>query len=136
MTTTAFASVEGPVRDWLRTENLTGIGARVYVGLPTDATFPAIEVTLLDGGIRPGEVPHAHALFSFSVWAGDKSDRVAVSDAAWALASLLQSTNYADLDDGLRFMGAELQLGPVPRFDPDGLPRYVVDAALTLVKVA
>lgn len=136
MSTTLFGSIEAPVRDWLRGEAIAGIDARVYLGLPTDATYPAIEVTLLDGGIAAGETPVANAAFSFSVWAGSKSDRATVDAAAWALASLLQSTNRADLDDGLRLMGAQLILGPVPRFDPDGLPRYVIDAALTLVKVA
>lgn len=136
MTTTLFTSVEQPVRDWLRTVALDGIDDRVYVGLPTDATYPAIEVTLIDGGIATGETPVANAAFSFSVWAGTKADRTVVADAAWALASLLQSTNRAELDDGVRLMGAQITLGPVPRFDADGLPRYMLDAALTLVKVA
>lgn len=136
MSTTLFTSFEAPVRDWLRTVALTGIGARVYVGLPTDATFPAIEVTLLDGGVMPGEAPVANAMFSFSVWAGDKSDRTTVASAAWALASLLQSTVTTDLGGGVRLLGCQVVLGPIPRFDADGLPRYMVDAALTLVKVA
>lgn len=129
--TTLFADVERPVRGWLRTQALSGISSRVYVGLPGDATFPAIEITLLDGGIMAGEAPVADVAFTFSVWAGDTSQRGDVADAAWALASLLQSTTHAVLD-GLVLLGSRVTLGPVPRFDADGTPRYHLDAVLTL----
>lgn len=138
MTLTAFTNVERPVRDWLQSQSITGIGARVYVGLPNDATLPAIEQTLIDGGVAPGEAPIANAFFSFSAWGAGTSgpERIAAETAAWALASLLQTTNYAALDDDLRLFGAQIVLGPTPRFDADGTPRYVVDAVLTLVKTA
>ncbi len=130
--TTLFADVEKPVRDWLRDQALSGVSDRVYVGLPNDATFPALEVALVDGGVQPGEAPIADVLFSFSVWAGDVSQRTTVAAVAWALASLLQSTTHADLTGGLTLLGARVLVGPVPRFDPDGTPRYLLDAALTV----
>ena len=138
MSTDLFTPVEGPVRDWLRTASLPGVEDRVYVGLPGDATFPAVEVTLIDSGIQPGEAPVAHAMFSFSVWAAGATgaQKTAAAAAAYALASLLLSTNHADLDDGLVLMGSEIVLGPLPRTDPDGTGRYQLDAALTLVKAA
>lgn len=131
-----FVDVERPVRDWLRTQAITNIGARVYIGLPSDASFPALEITLLDGGIQPGETPLADALFSFSAW-GENPDTESpdIQDAIWSLAALLQSTNHAALDSTLVLMGAQIVLGPVPRIDDDGTPRYLLDAALT-VRVA
>lgn len=129
--TAVLIDVEQPVRDWLRGQSLTNIGARVYVGVPNDATYPLIDVRLLDGGITESATPMAVPLFSFSVWGNSKADRVAVRDAAWALAELLQSTDYAALT-GLALLSAQVVLGPVPQFDPDGTPRYVLDAALTV----
>lgn len=130
--TAVLVDVERPVRDWLRGVSLTDLGARVYVGLPTEVTYPALDVLLLDGGIQPGEAPLAEALFTFSVWGDRATPRTTVSGVAWALASLLQATNYAVLDSTLVLMGARIVLGPVPRFDPDGTPRYLLDAALTV----
>lgn len=134
-TLTAFADVEQPVRDWLRTCTITNVSDRVYVGLPKDATLPAIDQTLLDGGIPRGEAPVADASFSFSVW-GSKDLRAETAAAAWAFVSLLHTVRHEDLGDGLMLRGAQIVLGPQPRFDPDGTPRYVIDATLTLVKVA
>jgi hypothetical protein len=136
MSTTLFTALEGPVRDWLRTQSITS--TRVYVGLPADATFPAVEVTLIDSGIEDTEAPIAHAMFSFSVWAAGTTgaQKTAAASAAYALASLLLSTNHAVLDDDLVLMGSQIALGPSPRYDPDGTPRYVIEAALTLVKTA
>jgi hypothetical protein len=92
----------------------------------------------MDGGIQPGEAPVANALFTFSVWGADTSAaaKSAAKAGAWALASLFLSTNHADLDDGLTLMGVSIVTGPVPRYDPDGTPRYQIDAALALVKAA
>lgn len=131
---TAFVSVEQPVRDWLRAQGLD-VADRVDIGLRKDATYPAVEQTLLDGGIPRGEAPVADAYFSFSVW-GTKALRAETSDAAWQLASLLHTVRHVDLGDGLRLLGAQIVLGPQPRFDADGTPRYVIDAVLTLVKAA
>lgn len=125
-----FVDVETPVRDWLRTVNLSGIGERVYVGLPAGATLLALEVSLLDGGITAGEAPVADTQFSFSVW-GEKSQRAAAASAAWSLVSVLHSVRSTPLST-LTLLGARVVLGPVPRFDPDGTPRYLLDAALTV----
>ena len=138
MSTDLFVDVESPVRDWLRTESVPFVEDRVYIGLPNGVTFPALEMMLMDGGIEPGEAPVANALFSFSVWGEDASaaSRSAAKAGAWALVSLFVSTNHADLDDGLTLMGVRIVTGPTPRYDPDGTPRYQIDAALTLVKAA
>lgn len=130
MTTDLYRDVERPVRDWLRSVNLDDVGTRVYVGLPGDATLPAIEVGLVDGGVQPGEAPYTSTLFQFSIW-GTKDQRTTIAGIAWALVSLLQSTDYADLTT-LKLFSAVIVTGPVPRYDPDGSPRYVIDAALTL----
>lgn len=132
MTTDLFAPVEAPVRDWVRGLNLAGIANRVYVGVPNDATYPLIDCQLLDGGVLPGEAPVMHALFSFSVWGNDTSMSEAVRTAAFALVSELQSVRFADLGTH-RMSGVEVVLGPRRQYDPDGTPRYVIDAAFTLV---
>ena len=129
--TTTFVDVERPVRDWLRTQAVAGLGARVYVGVPTGATYPLLGMELIDGGVMPGEAPVADALFQFSVWGNTNQDRAAVQAAAWALVAVLQATNHAILD-GLVLLGARIVTGPVPRYDADGTPRYLIDAALTL----
>lgn len=131
MTAAVFTDVERPIRDWLRSAAISGISRRVYVGLPGDTMFPAIEMTLLDGGIQPGDAPVCDVAVSFSVWGADASQRNTVADAAWALASLLHTTNHAQLD-GLVLLGARVVSGPVPRYDADGTPRYVLDAAITV----
>lgn len=129
--TDLFVDVETPVRDWLRTQGLNGVSERVYVGLPAGAVLPAIEVTLLDGGITASEAPVADASFSFSVW-GERTQRPTVASVAWALASLLHTVRTTDLSTTLALLGARVTLGPVPRFDADGTPRYLLDAALTV----
>jgi hypothetical protein len=129
--TTTFVDVERPVRDWLRTQSVTGLAERVYVGVPSGATYPLLGMELIDGGVQPGDAPVADALIQFSVWGNTAADRTAVQAAAWALVAVLQATNHAVLD-GLVLLGARIVTGPVPRFDPDGTPRYLIDAALTL----
>jgi len=129
--TAVLVDVEQPVRDWLRTMNLTGVGSRVYVGIPTGAAYPLLDVQLLDGGIQPSATPLAVPLFTFSVWGDNRSQRGTVKDAAWALADLLQDVGAATLT-GCVLLDAQVVLGPVPRFDPDGAPRYLLDAALTI----
>lgn len=129
--TVTFVDVERPIRDWVRDQNLDDIGERVFVGLPTGATFPAISMTLVDGGVLPGDAPVADCLVQFSVWSDSPQGRSTVQPIAWALVALLQATNHASLD-GLVLLGARVITGPVPRFDPDGTPRYVIDAAMTV----
>ncbi len=133
--TATLVDVERPVRDWLRGRSLA-VGSRVYIGIPSGATYPCIDMMLIDGGVQPGSTPLASPSFSFSVWGdGPNADRPALAACAWALADLLRSTDYAVLDSTLVLTGAVIQTGPLPRFDPDGTPRYLLDAALT-VKVS
>jgi hypothetical protein len=130
--TATLVDVERPVRDWLRTQSLA-VDERVYIGVPAGATYPAIDMTLIDGGVLPGDFSLAAPSFSFSVWGdGPNADRPALASCAWALADLLHTTNYAVLDSTLVLVGAVIQTGPLPRFDPDGTPRYLLDAALTV----
>lgn len=129
--TTTFVDVERPIRDWLRDLTVAGADDRIYVGVPTGATYPLIGMELVDGGVQPGDAPVADALIQFSVWGNSAQDRAAVQACAWALVAILQATNHAILD-GLVLLGARVVTGPVPRFDPDGTPRYLVDGALTV----
>ncbi len=125
-----FVDTEGPVRNWLQTQAIDGIGTRVFLGLPTRCTFPALDVALLDGGIQPGETPLADALFTFSAWGGT---RIQAAAAAYSLCSRLLSTPAGTaLGSTLVFMGAQITLGPVFQPDDDGKPRYIVDAAITV----
>lgn len=134
--TATFTDVERPVRDWLRTESLDGIGQRVYLGVPGDATYPLIDISLVDGGVQPGDTPLAVPLFQFSVWGdGPNADRASLQAIAWALVGVLQATNYAASGDAA-LMGVEVVSGPVPRYDPDGTPRYVIEAAIAMKVIA
>lgn len=135
MTTATFADVERPVRDWLRTQNLDVIGQRVYLGAPTDATYPLIDITLVDGGVDTN-VALATPLFQFSVWGdGPGADRAELQGIAWALVALIQATDYAEsLTHAL--MGATVNVGPVPRYDADGTPRYLIEAAISMKVIA
>lgn len=127
--TATFVDCERPIRDWLRTANVGGIGSRVYVGLPTDVTYPALDMSLVDGGIDPGEAPVANALISFSAWA---DTRPAASEVIWALVDLLHSSRYVVLDSTLRLLGVRIVTGPIPRYDADGFHRFILDAALAV----
>lgn len=118
---------EKPIRDWLRSQSIEGVDGRVYVDLPTDVTYPAVSLALVDGGIAPGEAPTANCLVSFSVWA---PTRVVTQAAAWSLVSILESLRFVHLDSTLDCLGAQVVTGPVPRTEPDGFNRFVIDAAL------
>lgn len=134
--TATFVDVERPVRDWLRTADLDGIDQRVYLGVPERATYPLVDIALVDGGVQPGPTPLAVPLFQFSVWGdGPTADRATLQGIAWALVALLQGTDYA-ASDGSALMGIELISGPVPRYDPDGTPRYLLEAAIAMKVIA
>ena len=123
--------VEGPIRAYLRALAITGIGTRVFLGVPERATYPLVDMTLLDGGVQPGESPLAAVYVSCSVWGGA---RQATAAAAWDLVSKLEST-ASGTPFGLTLvcMGASVVLGPLWRPDPaDGRPRYIVDAQITV----
>lgn len=129
MNTATYVDVEGPVRAWLRGLNLNDVGARVFIGLPERNAFPAISLALIDGRLDAGEAPLANPVITFSVWGGSRSQAAAI---VWALCSAIGSVRSVDLTS-LRLMGAEVITGPVFRPDPDGKPRYVVDAAFAVV---
>lgn len=130
MTLKALPDVEGPIRAWIRSLNLNDVGSRVFLGLPERCTFPALEMTLIDGGIQPGEVPLADVLMSFNVWGGTRQQAAAI---AWALASAVESlTAGTTFDSTLAGMGGQVVTGPLFRPDPDNKPRYLLDVALTV----
>lgn len=131
MNTRTFVDPEAAVRDWLKNQ-ITGIGDRVFLSLPERVTLPAVDLLMLDGGIDSSEAPLAHVLFTFSAW-GRKGNRPEAAAAIWSLASVLNSTQGGTLlSANVAFMGAQMIAGPSFRPDPDGTPRYVLDAALTL----
>lgn len=131
MNTETFVDVEGPVRAWVRTLNLPHVSTRVFLGLPERCTFPALDMQLMDGGTQgTSEAPLANPLFTFSVW-GTKQQRVDIAQTAWALCSAIRTLRYTTVD-GLVLLGGQIVLGPLPRWDPDGTPRYQLDASLAL----
>jgi hypothetical protein len=129
MTAKTLPDVEGPIRTWARALNLTNVGTRVFLGLPERCTFPAIDMTLLDGGFQPGEAPLANVLVSFSVWGGTRQQ---AASGAWALASAIESLRATTFDSTLTGMVGQVVTGPLFRPDPDKKPRYLVDASLTV----
>lgn len=129
MNTAVYVDVEGPIRAWVRALNLTDIDSRVFIGLPERNAFPAISLALIGGNVDSGEAPLANPEISFSVWGGS---RLQASTIAWALCSAIASIRSVDLTT-LRVMGAEVISVPNFRPEPDGKPRYVVDAAFAVV---
>lgn len=131
--TKTFVEVEGPVRAWLRAQALSGIGSRVFFGVPDGATFPLITLALLDGAPQAGEAPLADPIISFDVWGGSKAE---ASAAAWSLVGAVESIAAGtplDSPETLRCEGASVVLGPAFRPDPaDDKPRYVVDVMFTV----
>jgi len=123
-----FVDVEQPIRDWLRGQSVTGVGARCYVGLPQGVTYPAISLALLDGGIDLGEAPIANALVSFSVWAATRPEAQA---AAWSLVSKIQSLRTVLMSTAI-CQTAQVTAGPTPRTEPDGFERFVIDAVFCM----
>ncbi len=123
-----YVDVEKPIRDWLRGQSVTGVGARVYVDLPNGVTYPAISMALLDGGIDTSEAPIANALLTFSVWAESRTEAQA---AAWSLVSKIQSLRYASMTTAV-CQTAQVSLGPIYRPDPDGFARFVLDAVFSM----
>lgn len=128
MTATLYVDVERPVRAWLRS-NLTSASGRVFLALPERCAYPALEMSLVDGGIDPSEAPVANALFQFSAWSNRRDE---AADLAWALVDLLHGARTVTLDATLTLLGAQVVTGPVFRPDPDKFSRYIVDAALAV----
>lgn len=129
-----FVDVEKPVRDWLRAQSLTGIGTRVFLGLPERCAYPAADISLIDGGIMAGtETPLADCRFTMSVWGGA---RPATAAASWELASALENMTPGtalDAPTTCYGMGGRVILGPLYRPDPnDNKPRYILDFVVTV----
>lgn len=133
MNTKTFVDVEGPIRAWLRGLSLTGVGSRVFLGLPERCSYPAADLTLLDGGIQAGEAPLADVYLTCSVWGGA---RPAAADAAWEIANAVENLKAGTaLDSPVTCygMGGTVVLGPVYRPDPaDNRARYLLDLLITV----
>ena len=97
--------------------------------MPERCTYPALELSLVDGGIDPGEAPVANALVSFSAW---DTNRAGAAGLAWSLVSVLHSARMEALDGTVTLLGARVVTGPIFRPDPDKFARYVTDAAVSV----
>lgn len=128
MTTTAFVDLEGPLRGWLRTQ-VPELGGRVFLSLPERVIFPAVSMSLLDGGLDLSEAPVAHALVSFSVWSSNRQEAAGV---AWELVSVFHTARMQPLGAAQELLGARVVTGPLFSPDPDGFARYVVDVAVSV----
>jgi hypothetical protein len=122
--------VEGPIRAWVRSLSLTDVDSRVFLGLPERCTFPAVEMTLIDGGFQTGLAPLADVVVSFNVWGGTRQQAASIT---WALGSAIESlASGTTFDSTLAGMGGSVVTGPLFRPDPDNRPRYLLDAAITV----
>lgn len=118
----------GPLKTWLRAQNVDEIGQRVYIGDPTGATLPYVALMLVDGAVDPGEAQMQTPRIQVCVQAATESD---ASDAMWATLTTIDGIK-GNLDATLRAMGARLVLGPIPRLDESG-PRYLAEVEITVV---
>lgn len=143
MGTFVSTDVEGPVRDWLRLQATDALG-RVYLnnpGCPKDGSGnPLSFITLAKVTNAPegGDLRLEWATISFSCWAGKKADASRLgSQLSTLLESLPVGVVMGTAPDDIVFLGASVELGPIPMPDPD-LPgsgqtarsRYVVDVAI------
>lgn len=130
--TKQFVDVEGPVKAWLRAQNIAGVDQRVYIGTPEGAQMPYVTLTLVDAPLDTSEAPVAMAQLQCDVWA---TTAEAAADAVWSLVSKCESiADGTQLDSTLRCCGARRILGPTFRPDPtDGTPRYLTDIEFTVI---
>ena len=127
--TVTFVDPLGPVKAWLRQENLDGVGQRVYIGDPKGATLPYLAIMLVGGEVDAGEAPLATPTVQVCAQAATEED---AATAIWAAVSAIESLRATDLDDTVRCGGAHLTLGPIPRVDDAG-PRYLAEFQFALV---
>lgn len=143
MGTFVSTDIEGPVRDWLRLQ-ATDAGTRVYLnnpGCPKDAQGNPLSFVILaklTNAPEGGDTRIESAILSFSCWAGKKA---AAGRLGNQLSTLFESLPVGAVmgtaPDDIVFLGASVELGPVPVTDPDvpaagqsSRSRSVVDVAI------
>lgn len=136
----AYPEAEGAVRTWARSLNISGLGARVFFGVPVDgASFPLAVIQRVGGRPVRG-VPIDRPLIQFEVL-GDSpvdrrppSDKYALSMIATALENASDSiASGTVMSPGVVCMGAEVENGPVWSPSPvDGRSRYTLDVTFLL----
>lgn len=130
MTVRTFVDPLGPVKAWIASVSVAGVGSRVYIGDPERATMPYIALTLVDGQIDAGEAPIAYPRVQCTVQAATELD---AATAVWSLLTAAESlTPGTQLGGTLRCVGARRELGPIARIDETG-PRYIVDLVFAVI---
>lgn len=125
-------SITGPLRDWLRTQNIAGVdasGDQVYAGgLPTGTTGGSI-VLFRVGGITDGAIERPLIQFDVRADTGSAAEALAA-----ALLTLLESTQASTaLTSTLHFMGVASVTEPIWSPDqPGDTPRYVITVELAV----
>lgn len=121
--------VSVPLRDWLRTQSISGVAGQVYVGgLPTGTTGGSI-VLFRVGGITDGAIDLPLIQFDVRAATGSAAEVIAA-----ALLTLLESTPASTpLTSNLHFMGAASVADPIWSPDqPGDTPRYVLTVELAI----
>lgn len=137
-----FPDVEGALKDLLRTDAdvlASPAGARTYLALPDDPSFPCVTVLRIAGGEDTGEAPVDVALVQVDIWGRVKrlsqSDEVRLA-VRRALSKVRQRTPVtgkavlwgATVRDDRRFPTPQAQ-------DSDGAigerPRYILTVQVT-----
>ncbi len=138
--TQLYRPVEGPLRNWLRTQAdlVPLISSRVYIGVPDGGpTYPLISMHRVAGSISGSAAPVDLPVFQFDCW-GNKGDRPVCERIAYTLVSVFDSAVRVQLpmvnsDPAPILFGAKVTLGPLWRPDPAvDRPRFEVDVQLTI----
>jgi hypothetical protein len=132
---------EGSARSWARSLNLSGLGQRVFFGVPKKPAFPLVIVARVAGRPVRG-VPVDRPVIQFDVLgvtpeAGQTpSDKLTLSAIADALVSEAESlASGTVVAPGVVCLGAEVENGPVWSPSPvDRRSRYSLDIAFALRK--
>lgn len=133
--TRLYVDIEGPLRDWLRTQPdlLAFLGApRVYIGIPNGVTFPLVNLQRVGGGPDGSDTNVENPLIQVDCW-GRTGSRPNAAALAALVASVFASQTRTPLPNGPVLLGARVTLGPLWRPDPaNDAPRYQVDVQLTV----
>jgi hypothetical protein len=143
----AYPDSEGAVRAWLRSLNLSGLGARWYFGVPMSPTFPLGLITRVAGAPVRG-VPIDKPVMQLDLLGATPtpgqppSDKYALSAIATALVGAVESlASGTVMMTGVVCLGAEVENGPVWAPDRgdgrsgqklDGRSRYTLDVMFRL----
>jgi hypothetical protein len=138
--TYAFPDAEGSARAWARALNLSGLGQRVFFGVPVKGTtFPLVVLARVAGRPVRG-VPVDRPVIQFDVLGvtpevgRPPSDKMALATIANALVGAAESLASGTLvATGVVCLGAEVESGPTWQPSPvDRRSRYTLDIAFAL----